>query len=167
MLKKKNKKNVLIFFNSLWSIMKHGLWISRKQICMITRYGTNFIQPGKLIPWLRCYLKIGTSFSNALQMITICLICITSKCPGEKNPARKYFKIEFKFNKKKNLHRHYWKNSPVRPACDAECKKRMLCDLRSGKSHDRKLLCQELESRIDANTRTGWKAWIYNGLALS
>lgn len=64
-------------------------------------------------------------------------------------------------------YRHYWKNSPVRPACDAECKKRMLCDLRSGRSHDRKGLCQELESRIDANTRTGWRAWIYNGLALS
>jgi len=64
-------------------------------------------------------------------------------------------------------YKHYWKNSPVRPACDAECKKRMLCDLRSGRSHDRKGLCQELESRIDANTRTGWRAWIYNGLALS
>lgn len=43
----------------------------------------------------------------------------------------------------------------------------MVCDLRSGKSHDRKVLCQEIESRIDANTRTGWRAWIYNGLALS
>ncbi|PNF24994.1 hypothetical protein B7P43_G07965 [Cryptotermes secundus] len=64
-------------------------------------------------------------------------------------------------------YKHYWKNSPVRPPCDAECKKRMLCDLRSGRSHDRKGLCQELESRIDANTRTGWRAWIYNGLALS
>ncbi|XP_021931289.1 sphingomyelin phosphodiesterase-like isoform X3 [Zootermopsis nevadensis] len=64
-------------------------------------------------------------------------------------------------------YKHYWKNSPVRPTCDAECKKRMLCDLRSGRSHDRKGLCQELESRIDANTRTGWRAWIYNGLALS
>ncbi|KAL0268955.1 UNVERIFIED_CONTAM: hypothetical protein PYX00_010720 [Menopon gallinae] len=64
-------------------------------------------------------------------------------------------------------YKHYWKNSPVRPNCNPECKKRMLCDLRSGKSHDRKLLCQDLESRIDANNRTGWKAWIYNGLALS
>ncbi|XP_069704138.1 sphingomyelin phosphodiesterase-like [Periplaneta americana] len=64
-------------------------------------------------------------------------------------------------------YKHYWKNSPVRPTCDQECKKRMLCDLRSGRSHDRKGLCQELESRIDANTRTGWRAWIYNGLALS
>ncbi|PSN40825.1 hypothetical protein C0J52_15302 [Blattella germanica] len=64
-------------------------------------------------------------------------------------------------------YKHYWKNSPVRPTCNAECKKRMLCDLRSGRSHDRRGLCQELESRIDANTRTGWRAWIYNGLALS
>lgn len=32
---------------------------------------------------------------------------------------------------------------------------------------DRKALCQTLESRIDSETRTGWRAWIYNGLALS
>ncbi|XP_039289630.1 sphingomyelin phosphodiesterase isoform X2 [Nilaparvata lugens] len=64
-------------------------------------------------------------------------------------------------------YKHYWKNSPVRPACDAECKKRLICDIRSGRSHDRKALCQEIESRIDANTRTGWRAWFYNGLALS
>ncbi|XP_067010810.2 sphingomyelin phosphodiesterase [Anabrus simplex] len=64
-------------------------------------------------------------------------------------------------------YKHYWKNSPVRPTCDAECKKRMVCDLRSGRSHDRKNLCQELESRIDATTRTGWRQWIYNGLAFS
>ncbi|RZF32884.1 hypothetical protein LSTR_LSTR004275 [Laodelphax striatellus] len=64
-------------------------------------------------------------------------------------------------------YKHYWKNSPVRPVCDAECKKRLICDIRSGKSHDRKALCQEIESRIDANTRTGWRAWFYNGLALS
>lgn len=64
-------------------------------------------------------------------------------------------------------YKYYWKNSPVRPSCDAECRKRMLCDLRSGRSHDRKVLCQEIESRIDANTRSGWKAWFYNGLAVS
>lgn len=64
-------------------------------------------------------------------------------------------------------YKHYWKNSPVRPPCDAECKKRMLCDLRSGRSHDRKTLCQEIESRIDAQTKTGWRAWLYNSLAIS
>ncbi|CAH1405253.1 unnamed protein product [Nezara viridula] len=64
-------------------------------------------------------------------------------------------------------YRYYWKSSPVKPPCDGECKKRMLCDLRSGRSHDRKSLCQELESRIDAQTKTGWRAWIYNTLALS
>ncbi|XP_073991231.1 sphingomyelin phosphodiesterase isoform X2 [Rhodnius prolixus] len=64
--------------------------------------------------------------------------------------------------------KYYWKNSPVRPSCDSECRKRMLCDMRSGRSHDRKYLCQELESRIDANTKgTGWRAWLYNSLALS
>lgn len=63
--------------------------------------------------------------------------------------------------------RHYYKNSPVRPACSDECRKRLLCDLRSGRSHDRKVLCQSLESRIDNETRIGWRAWIYNGLAFS
>lgn len=76
-----------------------------------------------------------------------------------------------KFAEDQNLfdqyYKYYWKNSPVRPSCDAECRKRLLCDLRSGRSHDRKVLCQEIESRIDANTRIGWKAWFYNGLAVS
>lgn len=64
-------------------------------------------------------------------------------------------------------YKHYYKNSPVRPACSDECRKRLLCDLRSGRSHDRKALCQSLESRIDNETRIGWRAWIYNGLAFS
>ncbi|XP_043597196.1 sphingomyelin phosphodiesterase isoform X1 [Bombus pyrosoma] len=64
-------------------------------------------------------------------------------------------------------YKHYYKNSPVRPQCNDECRKRLLCDLRSGRSHDRKALCQSLESRIDNETRTGWRAWIYNGLAFS
>ncbi|XP_044003284.1 sphingomyelin phosphodiesterase [Aphidius gifuensis] len=64
-------------------------------------------------------------------------------------------------------YKHYYKNSPVRPICNDECRKRLLCDLRSGRSHDRKALCQNLESRIDGETRTGWRDWIYNGLSLS
>ncbi|XP_060838777.1 sphingomyelin phosphodiesterase isoform X1 [Rhopalosiphum padi] len=64
-------------------------------------------------------------------------------------------------------YKHYWKNSPTRPACDAECKKRMICDLRSGRSHDRKILCQEIESRIDAGSRISWRAWLYNGFTAS
>ncbi|XP_050420367.1 sphingomyelin phosphodiesterase isoform X2 [Adelges cooleyi] len=64
-------------------------------------------------------------------------------------------------------YKHYWKNSPVRPACDAECKKRMICDLRSGRSHDRKTLCQEIESRIDRGSRIGWGTWLYNGFTAS
>jgi sphingomyelin phosphodiesterase len=64
-------------------------------------------------------------------------------------------------------YKHYWKNSPTRPVCDAECKKRMICDLRSGRSHDRKILCQEIESRIDAGARISWSAWLYNGFTAS
>ncbi|XP_072766860.1 sphingomyelin phosphodiesterase [Anoplolepis gracilipes] len=64
-------------------------------------------------------------------------------------------------------YKHYYKNSPVRPTCNDECRKRLLCDLRSGRSHDRKALCQSLEARIDDETRTGWRAWIYKVLGLS
>ncbi|KOC60419.1 Sphingomyelin phosphodiesterase, partial [Habropoda laboriosa] len=64
-------------------------------------------------------------------------------------------------------YKHYYKNSPVRPHCNDDCRKRLLCDLRSGRSHDHKALCHSLGSRIDNETRTGWRAWIYSGLALS
>lgn len=43
----------------------------------------------------------------------------------------------------------------------------MICDLRSGRSHDRKILCQEIESRIDAGARISWRAWLYNGFTAS
>ncbi|XP_035706324.1 sphingomyelin phosphodiesterase isoform X3 [Folsomia candida] len=39
-------------------------------------------------------------------------------------------------------YRFYNKNSPVAPECDAECKARLLCDIRSGRSHDREELCK-------------------------
>lgn len=64
-------------------------------------------------------------------------------------------------------YKYYWKNSPVKPTCDYECRKRMLCDLRSGRSHDRKILCQDVESRIVNSNGTGWRAWLYNSFALS
>ncbi|XP_034937352.1 sphingomyelin phosphodiesterase-like isoform X4 [Chelonus insularis] len=64
-------------------------------------------------------------------------------------------------------YKHYYKNSPVRPACNNDCRKRLLCDLRSGRSHDRKMLCQTLESRIDGIATSSWREWIYNGLKLS
>ncbi|XP_044735214.1 sphingomyelin phosphodiesterase isoform X2 [Chrysoperla carnea] len=64
-------------------------------------------------------------------------------------------------------YKHYYKASPVKPTCDTECKKRMLCDLRSGRSHDRKVLCEELESRIEQTNGNTWKQWIYNTLSVS
>ncbi|XP_050420386.1 sphingomyelin phosphodiesterase-like [Adelges cooleyi] len=39
-------------------------------------------------------------------------------------------------------YKHYYKNSPFRPECNAECRTRKICDLRSGRSHDRETLCQ-------------------------
>ncbi|KAK0079856.1 hypothetical protein PV325_000728, partial [Microctonus aethiopoides] len=41
-------------------------------------------------------------------------------------------------------YKYYYKNSPVRPQCDNQCRKRLLCDLRSGKSHDKNTLCQRI-----------------------
>ncbi|XP_037036162.1 sphingomyelin phosphodiesterase isoform X3 [Bradysia coprophila] len=65
-------------------------------------------------------------------------------------------------------YKHYWKNSPVRPPCDPECKKRTLCDAKSGRSHDRKHFCEEVESKIDeGSSNKGWKAWLYRGFSVS
>jgi len=63
-------------------------------------------------------------------------------------------------------YKFYWKASPVRPDCDAECKKRLLCDLKSGRSNDRKLTCQEIEERIDAKKSSTWKTWLFNGFSV-
>lgn len=63
--------------------------------------------------------------------------------------------------------RYYWKNSPVRPSCDPDCKKRMLCDSKSGRSHDRRNFCEGVEAKIDDTTSKSWKAWFYRGLSVS
>lgn len=65
------------------------------------------------------------------------------------------------------FYKYYYKASPVRPSCDSSCKKKILCDLRSGRSHDRKNLCEGIESRIDATTNVSWKDWIYNTISVS
>lgn len=63
--------------------------------------------------------------------------------------------------------RFYYKGSSVRPKCDVACKKRILCDLHSGRSHDRRNLCEDIESRIDATVNSTWKQWFYNTLSVS
>lgn len=63
--------------------------------------------------------------------------------------------------------RHYWKNSIVRPQCNFECKKRILCDAKSGRSHDRKHFCAEVESKIDDYSNKGWRSWFYHGFSVS
>lgn len=65
--------------------------------------------------------------------------------------------------------RHYWKNSPRRGTCYGECRKRLVCDARSGRSHDRRALCGHIEARIDGAQPTPqtWRAWLYNGLSVS
>ncbi|XP_073847882.1 sphingomyelin phosphodiesterase isoform X1 [Musca autumnalis] len=64
-------------------------------------------------------------------------------------------------------YKNYWKNSPVRPTCDAECRKRILCDAKSGRSHDRRHFCSELEAKVDDESGKSWKSWIYRGLSNS
>ncbi|XP_037968456.2 sphingomyelin phosphodiesterase isoform X2 [Plutella xylostella] len=66
-------------------------------------------------------------------------------------------------------YKHYWKNSPRRGSCDGECRKRLVCDARSGRSHDRRALCGHIEARIDGATPAPqtWRAWFYNGLSVS
>lgn len=62
--------------------------------------------------------------------------------------------------------KHYWKASPVRPSCDADCRKRILCDAKSGRSHDRKFFCAEVEAKLDSSNGS-WRSWIYRGISFS
>ncbi|XP_043197858.1 sphingomyelin phosphodiesterase-like isoform X2 [Amphibalanus amphitrite] len=56
-------------------------------------------------------------------------------------------------------YRFYMKASPVRPKCDAECKKRLLCDIVSGRSNARQFTCKRLEKQFEkAQSRAGWMA---------
>ncbi|XP_058792161.1 sphingomyelin phosphodiesterase-like [Phymastichus coffea] len=43
-----------------------------------------------------------------------------------------------------SYHRNYYRDTPVRPKCDSECQKRLLCDLKTGRSADSKTFCQNL-----------------------
>ncbi|XP_011305839.1 sphingomyelin phosphodiesterase [Fopius arisanus] len=54
-------------------------------------------------------------------------------------------------------YKHYHKNSPVRPRCDTKCKKRLLCDLRNGRSRDRDLFCRTINQRIDSQYFFNWR----------
>ncbi|CAO1430795.1 unnamed protein product, partial [Diamesa tonsa] len=63
-------------------------------------------------------------------------------------------------------YKNYWKNSPVRPACDADCRKKILCDAKSARSHDRKHFCASVEAKLDSSDN-GWKSWIYRGISFS
>ncbi|XP_031624227.1 sphingomyelin phosphodiesterase-like [Contarinia nasturtii] len=42
--------------------------------------------------------------------------------------------------------RNYWKQSPFRPECDTECKRDILCQAKSGRSHDKSHLCPDLKT---------------------
>lgn len=70
-------------------------------------------------------------------------------------------------NSENPINRHYWKNSPLRPQCLFECKKRILCQAKSGRSHDRKHFCEGVESKIDEGNSKSWGAWFYRGLSVS
>lgn len=44
------------------------------------------------------------------------------------------------------VHRNYYRDSPARPQCkEADCVLQIMCDLKSGKSHERRRLCRDLE----------------------
>lgn len=41
--------------------------------------------------------------------------------------------------------RNYWRDSPFQPKCSANCKRDVLCDARSGRSHDKLELCHDIK----------------------
>ena len=63
--------------------------------------------------------------------------------------------------------RFYWKNSPMRPECDSECRKRILCDLKSGRSNARKTTCATVHERVEAQERSYWRNWIFSGITVT
>ncbi|KAJ8672963.1 hypothetical protein QAD02_004224 [Eretmocerus hayati] len=42
------------------------------------------------------------------------------------------------------FYKNYFRDTPTMPKCNKECQRRLLCDLRSARSHDRPNLCHEL-----------------------
>ncbi|XP_063982405.1 sphingomyelin phosphodiesterase-like [Diachasmimorpha longicaudata] len=60
-------------------------------------------------------------------------------------------------------YKNYHKNAPVRPVCDTKCRKRLLCDLRSGRSRDREVLCQSIEERINKQSYFSWGSFFFIG----
>ncbi|XP_025831709.1 sphingomyelin phosphodiesterase isoform X2 [Agrilus planipennis] len=46
------------------------------------------------------------------------------------------------------FYKYYYRDTKGRPYCDLTCKIQMLCDLKSGRSHDRKILCSDIETKI-------------------
>ncbi|XP_037078854.1 sphingomyelin phosphodiesterase-like [Pollicipes pollicipes] len=57
-------------------------------------------------------------------------------------------------------YRFYMKASPVRAPCDADCRKRLLCDIVSGRSNARQFTCKRLEKKLKAQKRSGWMSWM-------
>ncbi|XP_015127559.1 sphingomyelin phosphodiesterase isoform X2 [Diachasma alloeum] len=47
-------------------------------------------------------------------------------------------------------YKYYYKDSPTRPPCDETCRKQLLCDIRSGRSRDRSVLCQKIDNSLFA-----------------
>ncbi|XP_015127515.1 sphingomyelin phosphodiesterase [Diachasma alloeum] len=60
-------------------------------------------------------------------------------------------------------YKHYHKNASVRPLCDIQCRKRLLCDLRNGRSRDRKAFCRSIEERIDKQRYFNWGNLFFSG----
>ncbi|KAJ8939980.1 hypothetical protein NQ318_006162 [Aromia moschata] len=52
------------------------------------------------------------------------------------------------WNKLIEKNENYYRDSSKRPLCDSQCKLQILCDLKSGRSHDRHHLCHDLEYNI-------------------
>ena len=145
-------------------ITKLGSWIFKKLIAIMSIHlaGTDFTQPEKHSECHRWRLKIGIIWFIVWPTTTICFKHITS------NVHFHCFSLISLYLLYLSSYRYYWKASPVRPSCDADCKKRLLCDLKSGRSNDRKLTCQEIEERIDSTKKSSsWKTWLFNGFAIS
>lgn len=147
-----------------WWTTNHGWWTFERPTCTDIRSGSSCTRLSRRSEWKLWGPWTGTSWWRRWRMTQSYSTYFISNCQtGFTDTGLKLNckNVTFVF------YRYYYKASPERPICDVGCKKRILCDLRSGRSHDRKNLCEMIESRIDVGANVSWKDWFYNTLSVS
>lgn len=139
------------------SIMKRGLWICKRPTWLTTRFGANHIRLKQRIRCKHYDRQIGMISSREWKTIINCLNNISSDF---------IFYSFFSYDddvsvliQNNNIWfysflRNYWKDSPFATECPIECKREILCQARSGRSHDKQNLCPDLLDMVERDDRS-------------